>query len=124
MPYRAMLFTVLTVVIALVAVVLWANAVAPLVAQYPAPAAVATNPATSPARSLTYLFKAVLLLSFLLVCLLLIVGFAATFREWIRLRTTARASRKVQTNYVDAWKVAGDRLDAPASEDPTEHEDS
>lgn len=134
MPYRAMLFTLLTTVLALIVAGMWVRAVSPMLATatsaIEAAGMTATNPATAPRPdtrpasyvSLRQVIRGTLLLSFVLICLLLIVGFFATSREWVRYTTTRRNTRqREKTQYVDAWKLAGDRFKnapAPPLDDP------
>ena len=119
MPYRALLWMVLTVGLALLAVALWVNAVSSMMqpekpaASHPVATAIAsTLRADDPNKSFTSFVSGVLLLSFLLICLLFVVGVAATFREWMRSRHSATwfVRRRRETSFVDAWKIAGDRL--------------
>jgi hypothetical protein len=107
MPYRAMLWTVMLLAIALLMVALWGRTVAGLLAQAIIDSQHVLIPG-SPASSLKSLFVAVLLLSFLLLIMILIVGAAATYREFLRRKPPARLRRR--TPYVDAWKLAGQRL--------------
>lgn len=132
MPYRAMMFSVLTVVLALLAVGMWVRAVAPIVADVDAAAASEprfaprvndTDPArhgessTERAAKLHKVIPSTMLLSFLLVCLLLLIGFFATFREWVRFTTQRRIVSRERTPYVDAWKIAGERAKAQPEPD-------
>lgn len=124
MPFRAMLYTIVTVTLALLAVTLWISAVGPLLSHAPAATmpggGLAAGAGASPERSLHLLFKGTMLLSFLLICLLLVVGFAATMREWMRPRPVVRAPQK--TPYVDAWKLAGERMKTPEPPAPADEE--
>ncbi len=131
MPYRAMITTVVSVVIALVAVAMWVRAVEPMVAvaaKAPGWELPLTMPANWPAgrdyypppeRELRVLVKGTATLSLLLICLLLLVGFAfSSVREYVRRRTSAKPERANQrTKYVDAWKLAGERLKSKEAED-------
>jgi hypothetical protein len=131
MPYRALLWTIMTVALALLAVGLWVRAVGPLMVgaegvaetqstkHEPRNAAAATKPAaTRPApagaeQGLRRLVHGTLLLSFVLICMLLIVGLAGALREWVRFRTMGAGrerAKAAKTNYVDAWKIAGERM--------------
>ena len=130
MPYRPLLWTLATVALTLLAISIWITKVAPLVAgareaaeaaatQRVEPRAdAATHPATTrtavstPDQGARRLVQGTFVLSFVLVCLLLIVGLAATFREWVRYQTVGRPREKkpVKTRYVDAWKIAGERM--------------
>jgi hypothetical protein len=131
MPYRALLWTIMTVALALLAVGMWTRAVGPLMEG--ADAAAVTNggttqpakiePSTKPAptrpaavgseQNLRRLVHGTLLLSFVLICMLLIVGLAGSFREWVRFRTMGAGrirAKADKTKYVDAWKIAGQRM--------------
>ena len=125
-PYRAMFTTIVTVTLALVAVGMWIRAVEPMLAAAGAasPATQITGPETapgtshSPEHSLKLVVQGTLLLSFLLICLLLVVGFFATFREWVRFRMRKREGREGhKTKFVDAWKLAGERMESPGREE-------
>ena len=128
MPYRAMFASIITVLLALVAVGMWIHTVAPILAEIDVhtsehaataplaprqPSADRELPAEQQAHAHRFV-QGTLLLAFLLICVLLIVGFAATFREWIRYRTHALSNSvqraKNRTPYVDAWKMAADRM--------------
>ncbi len=57
------------------------------------------------------------MLSFILICMLLMVGFFfATYREWIRFRANEVVRRGNRTPYVDAWKIAADRMNVEGEE--------
>jgi hypothetical protein len=127
MPYRAMLFSIVTVVLALLAVGMWVRTIAPVVAEVDAVAASeprkpvrvgSSGPATRGetvadfSKKLHKTVPGTMILSFVLICLLLVVGFAATFREWARFSTKRRVERRERTAYVDAWKLAGERAQA------------
>ena len=122
MPYRAMFATVVTACVALLGLGMWLWYVAPLVAATAAIEA-ASAPAhpvnvESQAHLMKSLVQGVMLLSFLLICLLLIVGFAATFREWARYGSRQSSRRMgAKTPYVDAWKIAGERLKVEDTEE-------
>ena len=123
MPYRAMLSTIVTVALALLALGMWIRVVEPEIrgaahydeiAKVPAATHAVTRPGTedvpesTKARSVVQL---TMLLAFVLICMLLLVGFFATFREWVRYGGRERLRRREKTAYVDAWKIAGERLD-------------
>jgi hypothetical protein len=132
MPFRAMFTTIVTVALALLTVGMWIRAVEPMLRAANAAATqpgrqVATTSATRtsstvtppPDRELRVVIKGTLLLSFFLICLLLVVGFLASFREWVRVHTMAKGSRKAaRTRYVDAWKIAGERMNVEPQEPP------
>lgn len=122
MPFRAMFATIVTVALALAAIGLWVRAVQPMLreAAVQSATAPATQAATSPAQSLSVLVRGTMILSFVLISLLLIVGFVATTREWARLIIAKRVQRR--TKYVDAWKLAGERLDVKKELDEEEEE--
>src|SRR5689334_5762570 len=97
MPYRAMIITVVTVTLALLVVGMWVRAIAPVLDQARASTQPATTlaenlPATAPstaptaATSVSRIIRGTMLLSFMLICLMLIVGIFASFREWLRFR--------------------------------------
>ena len=125
MPYRAIIATVVTVALALLAVGMWASVVGKLLVSSHPPAttlaAVTTLPgvvATAPDASvvqLKALTRAVLILSFVLIMLLLFVGLVATAREWIRVKRPGRP--RIRTRYVDAWKIAGQRMQADGDQE-------
>jgi uncharacterized membrane protein len=125
MPYRAMFSTVITATVALLALTMWLWYVAPLVAATGwGNGGVATRVSAngeSPERQLRGFIEMVMLASFVLICLLLIVGFAATFREWVRYGTRKPdiGGKSKKTPFVDAWKIAGERLNV----EPTEESD-
>ncbi len=108
MPYRAMFSTIITATVALVALAMWLWYVAPLVAATGwGNGSVATTVSAngeSPERQLRGFIEMVMLASFVLICLLLIVGFAATFREWVRYgtRTPGIRGKSKKTPFVDA----------------------
>jgi hypothetical protein len=139
MPYRAMLFSIFTVVLALLAVGMWVRTVGPVVADVDAVAASEPRRPVRPqasgaatqgemvadfSKNLHKAVPGVMILSLVLICLLLVVGFAATFREWARFTTQRRVGRRERTAYVDAWKLAGERASAERDEeDPEETEE-
>ena len=117
MPYRALLSTLVTVAIALLAAAMWAHAVAPMMAESSAAtqiAPAATRPGTeNPDHSLHLIVRATITLSFVLICMILVVGMFATMRSWIKYTVAQKPARekKTKTQYVDAWKIAGERMD-------------
>ena len=112
MPFRALLHMIVAVGIMLLAIGLWAGAVAPLLFKEAAPAAAdLTGSAALAAASLRQLFRGTLILSFILVLLVLVIGMTATWRE--RLRHKPETARRKRVPYVDAWKLAGERLKTP-----------
>jgi hypothetical protein len=115
MPYRAMIATMVTVALALVAVGMWVAVMGKILHTTPDGVA-ATGPAAA-TRSvaadasvvqLHALTRGVLILSFILILLLMFVGLVATAREWMRAKRPVR--KKVRTRFVDAWKIAGERM--------------
>ena len=111
MPFRALMWTVLTVALALLAVGIWVRAVEPMVMTVKINAGVspATQPTTesaagsaanktsSPEKQMGILVRGTLLLSFVLICVLLVVGSFGAFQEWVRYRAgTARRHGKDQ----------------------------
>jgi uncharacterized membrane protein YidH (DUF202 family) len=136
MPYRALFRTIVTVALAFLAVGMWVRAVEPLLVEAQAAAtqpagAARTRPAANspqiappPEKGLSMLIRGTLLLSFLLICMLLLVGIFSSFREWVRYQTTASERRKrSKTKYVDAWKLAGERMPVNGSEEEEKGED-
>jgi hypothetical protein len=80
------------------------------------------KPVVPPEVELSAITKLSLGLGFLVVCFLLVVGLGATFREWMRYRAGDQRGgggvrKKVRTRYVDAWKIAGERMQTPKSPD-------
>jgi hypothetical protein len=121
MPYRAMIATMVTVALALVAVGMWVAVMGKILHATPdgtaGPATATgraintTGPATAPDASVVQLHamtRGVLILAFILILLLLFVGLVATAREWMRAKRPVR--KKVRTRFVDAWKIAGERM--------------
>ena len=112
MPYRALLATIVTVALALLAVGMWAAVVGPMLTSAPLPATTAASVPAPPDVStlqLHALARGVLMLSFVLILVLLVVGLFSTARAWIRVRRPGRP--RIRTRHVDAWKIAGERLD-------------
>jgi hypothetical protein len=120
MPYRALLATLVTVALALLAVGMWAAVVGPMIsAAQTHDAAAATAPGVPPRPAVSTLqlhalTRAVLILSFVLILMLLVVGLASTIRAWMRTKRPGR--RRVRTRYVDAWKLSAERLDVKKEE--------
>ena len=100
MPYRALMWTLVTVGLAFLTVGMWMRAVQPMMAEHGT-------------QEMTVLVKGTLLLAFVLIGMLLIVGLLGAYREWMRYR----GRKGKQTKYVDAWKIAGERLKMKESED-------
>ena len=109
--YRAMFYTLVTVALALLAITLWLMAMGHMLT---GPANLAATRPLPDAEPVRRLFRGTLILALLLVCLLLVLGFAASWREWIR---SGAAAKIRPTRYVDAWKVAGQRLKPPEDEE-------
>ena len=121
MPYRSILITLVTVMLALLAAGMWSRSIAPLLATVNASTQPSTKPgeahpgltfpttsstqADRPDRQFKALVKATLLATFLIICLLFVIGFFTTLRTWMR-----SAGKVKKTRYVDAWKLAGERL--------------
>jgi len=108
MPYRALMITMVTCGLALLAVTLYLSALSPFLGPQ-------TAAATTRANDVRILTRGTMLLAFTLVCLLLVIGMAVSLREWLKLRYNARMRQK--TPYVDAWKIAGERMKPPEKED-------
>ncbi|MEI8196191.1 MAG: hypothetical protein WCI73_09810 [Phycisphaerae bacterium] len=112
MPFRVWLHTIVAVSLMLLAIGLWAKAVANMYFKVAVPATAQLSPSAAHAAvSLRQLFRGTLILSFILVLLVLVVGFTATWRE--RLRHKAETANRKRVPYVDAWKLAGERLETP-----------
>jgi hypothetical protein len=130
MPYRALITTLVTVTIALLAVGMWVRSIGPMLAEVNAATQASTEPGFShpaarpydpnsgkeipPDKQFKRVVKATMILAFVLVGMLFVVGFFASLREWVRVRTIASEKRAPRTAYVDAWKLAGERLQTPA----------
>ena len=121
MPYRSVFVTVVTVLLALLAAGMYARAVVPMLAvvnastqpstqrgnshpgvTFPTPSS--SQPYARPDREFKALVKLTMIATFLIVCLLFVIGFFTTLRSWMR------APKPKPTRYVDAWKLAGERL--------------
>ena len=133
MPYRAILWTLVTTAVALLATGMWVRAVAPIMresaaATQRAPAAVkpTTGPASTqrtPDESLHVIVNRTSLLAFMLITILLIVGLFATLREWLRHYAFLRPARTPRkTHYVDAWKLSAERMKSEGPEEQPPHE--
>ncbi|HEY4330773.1 MAG TPA: hypothetical protein VGN88_13615 [Phycisphaerae bacterium] len=140
MPYRALLFTILSVALALLAVATWVHEVAPMLAEsnastQPSSPPTASHPAISekeasstrpvPAyKQFNRVVKGTMILAFILICMLFVVGFFAMFRSWVRYSLTVADRRAKKTQYVDAWKLAGERMDhvPPPDDTPDSHD--
>ncbi len=131
MPFRAVMYTLVCIALAFLAVGMWVRAVSPMVAEVYAstqpsathPAISATLPASTQSERPDKQFKGVvrgtLILSFMAICLVLAIGFFATLREWVRF-TLKNPHQSRKTRYVDAWKLAGERAraeDAPKDDE-------
>src|SRR5690348_13806279 len=86
MPFRALLWTILTVALALIAVAMWLGVVERMVVQTQG---VYATTGASPASEQRILVKGTLLISFVLVLLLVVIGFMAMFREWMKFSSGA-----------------------------------
>jgi hypothetical protein len=139
MPYRAMFATIVTVAFALLALGMWISVIEPVLvgaekadAVSTAPAARSVSPSATSAADVPesvkvrWVMQGTLILAFVLICLLLIVGFGATFREWVRYgsRQSLRRAEKTKTAYVDAWKLAGERMQVEGTADEDGEEES
>jgi hypothetical protein len=136
MPYRSILITLVTVMLAILAYSMWMIAIAPRIPEVIASTQPSTEPGRShpgvsfpttasaeveqPDRQFKDLIKATMIATFLIICLLFVIGFFATLRSWMR------APKPKRTRYVDAWKIAGERLraadDADGAEDDAKRE--
>ena len=135
MPYRALIITLVTVTIALLAVGMWVRSIGPMLAEVNAatqpstvpgfshPAARPYDPASGarlpPDKQFKRLVKGTMILAFVLISMLFVVGFFASLREWVRVRTTVLDKPARKTAYVDAWKIAGERMKTPDPESDT-----
>jgi len=132
-----MLSTVVTIALAMLVLGMWIRGIGPILDEAKQVDAAATAPVANTATEASTEAAAVeeakldkdhvqgvMLLSFSLVCLLLVVGFASTFREWVRYSARGRMGRLVRskTEYVDAWKIAGERLHLERKEADGEEE--
>ena len=130
MPYRALIITLVTVSIALLAIGMWARSISPMFQEVVAStqpasrpgvalpeAVVASAPAATlpvtPDRQFKRVVKGTMLLAFVLICMLFVVGFFASFREWVRVTTLSQKRTVKKTVIVDAWKLAGQRMKTP-----------
>jgi hypothetical protein len=120
MPYRSIFITVITVMLALLAAGMYARAIAPMLEAVNASTRPSTERGNShpgipstmaasaqaerPDRQFKALVKATMIATFVIVCLLFVIGFFTTLRSWMR------SSKPKRTRYVDAWKLAGERL--------------
>jgi hypothetical protein len=120
------------VMLALLAAGMYARAIAPMLAVVNASTQPSTAPgnihpgvtfpttsSAQPDRRPDLEFKALVRLTmiatFVIICLLFVIGFFTTLRSWMR------SSKPKRTRYVDAWKLAGERLKAAADpEDKSE----
>ena len=121
MPYRAIILMLCTVALALLAVGLWVREIAPLVAATPSAQALTTGTrsAVDPGQQLRTLVKGTLVLTFMLILILMAVGIFSTWRAWIHRPPAER--KKERTTYVDAWKLAGERLEEKKSPEMDDH---
>jgi hypothetical protein len=123
MPYRSIMITLVTVTLALLAAGMWMRSIAPMLAEVNAstqPTAshpgltfptTASTQADRPDRQFKGLVKATLMATFLIICVLFVIGFFTTLRTWMR-----SPGKPKKTRYVDAWKLAGERLKAAPEE--------
>lgn len=130
MPYRSILITLVTTTLALLAAGMWMRSISPLLVEVNA----STQPSTQPGdwhpalvvpppeaphqperadRQFKALIKAVMIATMLIITLLFVIGLFTTFRAWMRSPT-----RHKRTRYVDAWKIAGERLQAKGDDTP------
>jgi len=103
------MWTLTSLGIALLTLTMWVRAVQPLVVEV-----MGDNGGTGGGvAEMKVLVKGTLVLSFLLIVTLLAVGILGAHRERLR-----RRSEKVErTKYVDAWKIAGERLKVEDTEE-------
>jgi hypothetical protein len=119
MPYRSIFITLVTVTITLLIAGMWVRSITPMLARVNASTQPSTMPGNShpglsaaaatqmdrPDRQFKDLVKAVLIATFVIVGLIFAIGFFATMRAWVR-----SPGKHKKTRYVDAWKLAGERL--------------
>jgi hypothetical protein len=124
MPYRSILVTIVTVMLALLAGTMWMRSVTPLLKAVNASTQLSTEPGNAhpaisfPTASSTQadradrqfkgLVRATMFATILVICVLFVIGFFTTLRSWMR------STKPKRTRYVDAWKLAGERLKASA----------
>jgi hypothetical protein len=136
MPYRSILITLVTMTLALLAISMWTRAIAPMLAEvnastqpstapgstHPAisfPTTSSAEPAARPDRQFKVFVKGVAGIAFVLTCLLFVIGFFATLHSWARAFMRGGGRGKVKrTRYVDAWKIAGERLNPTPENTP------
>jgi hypothetical protein len=136
MPYRALIITLATVTIALLAVGMWVRSIGPMLTEVNAATQASTEPGFShpaaqpfdptsgkplpPDRQFKRVVKGTMILAFVLIGMLFVVGFFASLREWVRVRALALNKPAAKTPFVDAWKIAGERLQTPAADSDTD----
>jgi hypothetical protein len=135
MPYRTILITLVTVTLALLVIGMWTRAIAPMLAEvnastqpstapgstHPAitfPTTSSAEPAARPDRQFKMLVKGVAVIAFVLTSLLFVIGFFATLHSWARAFMRGGRGRAKRTPYVDAWKIAGERLNPTPENTP------
>jgi ABC-type Fe3+ transport system permease subunit len=131
MPFRAVLYTLVCLALAFLAVGMWVRAISPMVAEVYAstqpsathPGISATRPASTqadrPDKQFKGILRATLILSFIAICLVLVIGLFATLREWFRM-TLKEDPKRRRTRYIDAWKLAGERAQPLETDDDGE----
>jgi len=103
MPYRALMWMLVSLGIALLTLTMWVRAVQPLVVEVVAD----RGGSGGEVAEMKVLVKGTLVLAFVLIATLLAVGLFGAYRERLRRRSDGKRGR---TKYVDAWKLAGERL--------------
>ena len=111
MPYRALIITVVTCALGLLASALYLMAAKPYLVT-------TVGDATTRNHDVELLTRGTLLLVLILVSVLLGIGMTISMREWMRMYARSRAQSRTpqRTAYVDAWKIAGERMQPPSEE--------
>lgn len=108
MPYRALIITIVTCTLGLLASSLYVMAAKPYLVT-------TVGEASTRNHDVELLTRGTLLLVLVLVSVLLGIGITISMREWVRMymRNKMRPRDSQRTPYVDAWKIAGQRLKTP-----------
>jgi hypothetical protein len=114
MRYRSIVLMLAGLAIGLAAIGLWIQHVTPLVKATPSAQMPAAGGGTDPGHQLRVLVKGTLVLTLTLMTVLLLMGIFVTIRDWLRRPPVQRTGEKTQ--YVDAWKLAAERLKEPEAE--------
>jgi len=98
------MWSLMTLGLGLLTVTMWVRAVLALVEEVKAEGGWIT-------QEMKVTVYGTLVLASMLIGALLMVGLLSAYREWMRYR-----GKRVRTKYVDAWKIAGERLKMKESE--------